>query len=552
MIKYFYFLILFIGISCSNPEKKDGKILDSIRLELNLSKGSSENDIEKEIDKRLKGSYIDKKPDDIKKILAISEKLSYKKGIVNANSKLIQFYINNLDYQKALALANETEKLAKELNDNELISFNYVLRAKIYAQLNFENERLKDIKRALEYAREIKDNNARHYNIFNVYHSLTSYYERKKMPDSLFFYLNKQLPELKQMSESKDSAQNTSKYKAMLMAYVSLGDFYTGLQKPPRLDLAGPFFSKALEYKEKHPEIFEKYDREVLISAGRFYVENGEYQKAIDVSRAAWKIEKSKKSQQHRLWIFINLANAYEELNVPDSTAKYSVQFSLLNDSITHMQARGAANQVTQAVSNKAKEKDIERKSSVRGLVLIFSGIMLVLLVLGWYFWKRDQRIKYAKYEKIISQLNNQEKTEVQDVEEDGNEDVSKGERNINIHDETVTAILQKLNRFEKSQKFLKKDVTLSSLSTSLETNPRYLSEIIKQYNGKNFNNYLNGLRIQSITQLLYKEPVYREYKITYLAEYSGFASTKVFATAFKKETGVTPSYFIHQLKSEV
>lgn len=167
------------------------------------------------------------------------------------------------------------------------------------------------------------------------------------------------------------------------------------------------------------------------------------------------------------------------------------------------------------------------------------------------FFGKEIKKIKYAKYEKIISQLNNQEKDAVQDFEEFNNKNVPKEDRNINIHDETAAVILQKLKRFEKSGKFLKNDITLSSLSTSLDTNPRYLSEIIKQYTGKNFNNYLNGLRIQNIIQLLYKESVYREYKITYLAEYSGFASTKVFATAFKKETGVTPSYFINQLKEE-
>jgi YesN/AraC family two-component response regulator len=88
-------------------------------------------------------------------------------------------------------------------------------------------------------------------------------------------------------------------------------------------------------------------------------------------------------------------------------------------------------------------------------------------------------------------------------------------------------------------------------LSNSLNTNPRYLSEIIKQHKGKNFNNYLNGLRIHYITNKLYDTPVFREYKISYLAEACGFSSREVFAVIFKKETGVTPSYFISQLKKD-
>ncbi|AZA77307.1 AraC family transcriptional regulator [Chryseobacterium sp. G0186] len=65
----------------------------------------------------------------------------------------------------------------------------------------------------------------------------------------------------------------------------------------------------------------------------------------------------------------------------------------------------------------------------------------------------------------------------------------------------------------------------------------------------KSFNNYLNGLRINYITAKLYDTPIFREYKISYLAETCGFSSREVFAVIFKKETGVSPSYFINQLK---
>ncbi|NHQ67331.1 helix-turn-helix transcriptional regulator, partial [Elizabethkingia miricola] len=46
----------------------------------------------------------------------------------------------------------------------------------------------------------------------------------------------------------------------------------------------------------------------------------------------------------------------------------------------------------------------------------------------------------------------------------------------------------------------------------------------------------------------LYNNPLYREYKISYLAEECGYSSHQVFITAFRKETGMTPSYFIKQL----
>lgn len=66
-----------------------------------------------------------------------------------------------------------------------------------------------------------------------------------------------------------------------------------------------------------------------------------------------------------------------------------------------------------------------------------------------------------------------------------------------------------------------------------------------------NYNNYINDLRINYIIDQLYNNVTFQEYKISYLAEHCGFASREVFAIAFKKQTGITPSSFINRLKSE-
>lgn len=118
------------------------------------------------------------------------------------------------------------------------------------------------------------------------------------------------------------------------------------------------------------------------------------------------------------------------------------------------------------------------------------------------------------------------------------------------ISAETYNSILKRISKFEKSEKFLRKDINLTWLSNHLNTNTKYLSEVIKSHTGKNFNGYINGLRIRYIINKLTEMPVYRDYKISYLAEECGYGSPQVFAIAFKRETGVTPSYFIEQFKN--
>ncbi|WP_449399112.1 helix-turn-helix domain-containing protein [Chryseobacterium wanjuense] len=102
--------------------------------------------------------------------------------------------------------------------------------------------------------------------------------------------------------------------------------------------------------------------------------------------------------------------------------------------------------------------------------------------------------------------------------------------------------------KFEKDQKFLKKDITLTWLASYLGTNTKYLSETIKTHKNKNFSSYINGLRINYITQKLYEDPQYRQSKIISLAKECGYASAQVFVIAFKKENGFSPSFFINNL----
>jgi len=164
----------------------------------------------------------------------------------------------------------------------------------------------------------------------------------------------------------------------------------------------------------------------------------------------------------------------------------------------------------------------------------------------GLFFWKRNQRKLHESYETVINNLKKTNDPPAQNVQLE-----ISSEKSINITDETLKMILTKLEKFEKSQKFIKKDLSLTSLANDLNTNTRYLSEIIKQYKGNSYNNYINGLRINYITNKLYENHIYREYKISYLAEACGFSSREVFAVIFKKETGVSPSYFINNLKKD-
>ncbi|GGG48081.1 helix-turn-helix domain-containing protein [Epilithonimonas arachidiradicis] len=184
--------------------------------------------------------------------------------------------------------------------------------------------------------------------------------------------------------------------------------------------------------------------------------------------------------------------------------------------------------------------------------IVIFLALILLILII-----KRNKK-NTANYNKLIERLKTNEANSDSDIKMDFADDEDHAESKsqdqskiVNISTDTEKKLLKKLAVFEESERFLRKDISLTSMSHSKGTNPKYLSKIIRTHKNNNFSGYINSLRINYIVQKLYNDPKYREYKISYLADECGYTSSQVFVIAFKKETGFTPSYFIEQIKLE-
>lgn len=119
----------------------------------------------------------------------------------------------------------------------------------------------------------------------------------------------------------------------------------------------------------------------------------------------------------------------------------------------------------------------------------------------------------------------------------------------INI--ETEKKIVKGLNDFERKLQFSQKGITQGALATQLNTNWRYLSLIIRKHKDSNFSSYINKLRIKHIIQKIEEDPEFKKYKVSYLAEYSGFSTPGLFTKAFREIAGVTPSVYKDLTKEE-
>lgn len=115
------------------------------------------------------------------------------------------------------------------------------------------------------------------------------------------------------------------------------------------------------------------------------------------------------------------------------------------------------------------------------------------------------------------------------------------------IYDE----ILQKLETFEAELGFTEKGITLKKLSEKLDTNSKYLSQVINEKKNISFSKYIAELRINYITQLMYNDKKILNLTVESLAEKCGIPSRQNFSDLFLEINGIRPTDFIKERKKE-
>jgi len=101
----------------------------------------------------------------------------------------------------------------------------------------------------------------------------------------------------------------------------------------------------------------------------------------------------------------------------------------------------------------------------------------------------------------------------------------------------------QLLALLQTEKPFLNPQVSLADLSDKLSLSSKHLSQVINQSFNKSFYDFINTYRIQEFQQIL-KESADDKLTVLEVMYEAGFNSKSSFNTAFKKETGQTPTEF--------
>lgn len=254
-----------------------------------------------------------------------------------------------------------------------------------------------------------------------------------------------------------------------------------------------------------------------------------------------------------KIKIYESLAKSYLALHNDEKYHYYNKLYIDLKTKLDSNTKEGIRYIVKLVENHQSQNLEFQEQNESKKFWALTSVISLIIISLIAYFLIATRRNKDLK--KQLDFFEKQKKWEqtihitVPKTEEPVIISDKITEKDSNkISKEKEDEILQKLEDWEHTDRYLNKNMSLSTLSAQMGVNTKYLSEVINNTKGKNFNGYINELRINHIAHLLKTDSTYLNYKVSYLAEFSGFSSHSAFTTVFKSVTGMSPNVYIQEI----
>lgn len=235
---YFTFLICFFFLNFSAQNKE-----------------WNPKEIQEKYDSIVEQEHNDENFNSIKYLHTASQKIHYEKGILKTSLYLTNEYISRNNYNQALDFNSSAEKLALKNNDNESLFAVHNNKSRIYAAQGLESECIKQNFLSLKKAESITNNDIRNYFESVAYQNIaTNYSIYEKPQDSILYYMKESIAKAEKISNSKKWI--LKKNDMLMFLYCNVGNFYTGVHIPRKLNLAEAYYMKALKFREIAPEAF--------------------------------------------------------------------------------------------------------------------------------------------------------------------------------------------------------------------------------------------------------------------------------------------------------
>lgn len=450
------------------------------------------------------------------------------------NLLISKAYLVKGDFSSALNFLYEENIYEEYLSEFQKVDIQ-ICKARLFRELSLDKQAKRIVSHLEDTLKTIDD------------HKLKSYLEACLSLEKAKFLLKEN--KAKQGIVLLEKQANLSKallneYKELQLNHsITLGQLY--LNQRDYGNAKEQFDNAILNINQQNEDnIYNKID--ALYGLSHIAYLNNKHQESLILTGEAYKYAKKLNNLFLQEKIIKQQSASYLALSdIANYKAVNALFFELQSD--TEAQEQEAINTAYNLISNEYSEEYTLAKGTYINILYVFSGLFLLALLITLFFWQK-LLLRKKGLDEIMSYI---EITRSNLLSSFTIVDKKKETKKNTILKETEDQILVKLKRFESSKRFINKDISLAVLAGQLDSNTKYLSEIINTHYNVNFNTYINRLRINYIIEKLKTDPNFINYKISYLAENCGFSSHSSFATVFKSVTGISPVKFIELLNQE-
>ena len=361
----------------------------------------------------------------------------------------------------------------------------------------------------------------------------------------------------------------TMNVNTMIMSYNVMARSLMGLGRYKEADQT---FKKAIALSE---ELEYEDIPDVYLGYGEYYEHKKDYHKALEVFNTGLEVSRKYDNKAYLDKLYHCVSRTYEELGDKDNAIRYLKMHQALKDTVYRASREMAINEMRAKyeVERYLKLfKDSKAEQARQNSMLILTGILLIIslliIALIWHLLRKQNRsyVNLVKHyqenltlrshlaetdssEAVTAETVTKEEPVPEMLGEASEEEKSAADssvekyRNSSLSDDKKNSIYREMCRMmEEDRIYRDSELNVDKMAMMLGTNRTYLSRIINEFEGINFNRYINKYRIKKAADIMSDKN--NDEPIKYICLRVGFRSHATFSKIFSDEVGVTPQNY--------
>ncbi len=470
-------------------------------------------------------------------------------GRINCLYNIGGVYSNLGNFKTSLKYYFETLKLVEKINNTDILILLYYNIGYKFIQLEDFEKSKKYLLQSLELSEEIGNEKYYAYSL-----NLLGACEPYGSETALNYYLKS----LNVSQLIKDTAN-------INVVFINLGVHFKERGE----------YNKAIEYYEKALYIKQSEKMNwvagLMINIANCKYEMGQYEASIKECKNTLIIAEEHNLLQVKMVAYECLTNNYIKKNMFKEYLEYYEKYTAIKESfnsvnimkeITEIEMKFdfEKHKLQDSLILKQTQQEYQTKVKNRNNWLLFLGTMLFTLFFFFIIVFVQKRQTLASNKQLVSRnlelISSEQqlfslKKQLQKVTKQKKNNASKKYLSSPLSQEQTNELMHNIFiLMEQKKVFINKNITINTFAEMLNSNRNYVSQVLNEKLNKTFSIFINEFRVKEARKQL-SNPANQNLTIEAIAFQAGFGSKSTFNTVFKKQTGITPSFFLKSMKNK-